>query len=171
MGHVLHAQRRGAASSMELQESIRDFCSTMARVAMAKAGNELRDLRRQALEKFHDLSRDVNVLSRLQLDSEVLERLTTNPASVSRPDEAPDFVFYTGCNVLKTPHIALLALIIDALGVTYRVMGGPTHCCGVLQLRAGDVEMSGRMQLSTIEKLSPHDPGQVISWCPTATSS
>ena len=31
----------------------------------------------------------------------------------------PDFVFYTGCNVLKTPHIALLALdIMDALGVS-----------------------------------------------------
>ena len=47
--------------------------------------------------------------------------------------------------MLKTPHIALLALdIMDVLGVTYRVMGGPTHCCGVMQLRAGDVEMSGR---------------------------
>ena len=46
---------------------------------------------------------------------------------VPRAAEAPDFVFYTGCNVLKTPHIALLALdIMDALGVTYQVMGGPT---------------------------------------------
>ncbi|MGA9816012.1 MAG: (Fe-S)-binding protein [Pseudolabrys sp.] len=144
------------------------FLLAMARVAMAKAGNELRDLRRQGVEKFHDLSRDVTVLSRLQLDSEVLERLGQKSASVSRPDEAPDFVFYTGCNVLKTPHIALLALdIMDALGVTYRVMGGPTHCCGVLQLRAGDVEMSGRMGSSTIEKLSRTKSGQVISWCPS----
>lgn len=144
------------------------FLLAMARVAMAKAGNELRDLRRQGVEKFHDLSRDVTVLSRLQLDSEVLERLGQKLASVSRPDEAPDFVFYTGCNVLKTPHIALLALdIMDALGVTYRVMGGPTHCCGVLQLRAGDVEMSGRMGSSTIEKLSRTKSGQVISWCPS----
>ena len=144
------------------------FLLAMARVAMAKAGNELRDLRRQGVGKFHDLSRDVTVLSRLQLDSEVLERLGQKSASVSRPDEAPDFVFYTGCNVLKTPHIALLALdIMDALGVTYRVMGGSTHCCGVLQLRAGDVEMSGRMGSSTIEKLSRTKSGQVISWCPS----
>src|ERR1019366_9032939 len=51
-------------------------------------------------------------------------------------------VFYTGCNVLKTPHMALLALdIMDALGVTYNVMGGPTHCCGVVQLRTGDTEV------------------------------
>ena len=55
-------------------------------------------------------------------------------ARPSKPGEQPDFVFYTGCNVLKTPHIALLALdIMDALGVTYKVMGGPTHCCGVIQ--------------------------------------
>ena len=85
-----------------------------------------------------------------------------------QPAEAPDFVFYTGCNVLKTPHIALLALdIMDALGITYQVMGGPSHCCGVMQLRPGDVEMSGRMGSNTIEKLSHSKSGQVISWCPS----
>jgi hypothetical protein len=70
--------------------------------------------------------------------------------------------------VLKTPHIALLALdIMDALGVTYQVMGGPSHCCGVLQLRSGDAEMSGRMSSSSMEKLSRSKSGQVISWCPS----
>jgi hypothetical protein len=77
-------------------------------------------------------------------------------------------VFYTGCNVLKTPHIALLALdIMDALGVTYQVMGGPSHCCGIMQLRTGDIEMSGRMGSNSIEKLSHSRSGQVISWCPS----
>ena len=77
-------------------------------------------------------------------------------------------MFYTGCNVLKTPHIALLALdIMDALGVTYQVMGGPTHCCGIHQLSAGDVEMSGRMGSNSIEKMSHSKSGQVISWCPS----
>src|SRR5262245_13908372 len=144
------------------------FLLAMARVAMEKAGNKPSDLRRRGVEKFRDLSRDVTVLSRLQLDDEALQRLGQKSASVSKPDEAPDFVFYTGCNVLKTPHIALLALdIMDALGVTYRVMGGPTHCCGILQLRAGDIEMSGRMGSSTMEKLSHTKSGQVISWCPS----
>src|SRR5205809_725319 len=83
---------------------------------------------------------DVTTLSRLQLEREALERLGQGAASQSTPDEAPDFVFYTGCNVLKTPHIALLALdIMDVLGISYRAMGGPSHCCGVMQLRAGDV--------------------------------
>jgi heterodisulfide reductase subunit D len=175
-GQGNETSRKWAASCMLSGECIKAcdygvnprFLLAMARVAMAKAENELPYLRRQGVEKFRDLSRDVTVLSRLQLDGEVLERLGQKSASVSRSDEVPDFVFYTGCNVLKTPHIALLALdIMDALGVTYRVMGGPTHCCGVMQLRAGDVEMSGRMGSSTTEKLSHTKSGQVISWCPS----
>jgi hypothetical protein len=55
----------------------------------------------------------------------------------------------------------------DALGVTYQVMGGPTHCCGIHQLSAGDVEMSGRMGSNSIEKMSHSKSGQVISWCPS----
>jgi hypothetical protein len=36
-----------------------------------------------------------------------------------------------------------------------------------VQLRPGDVEMSGRMGSSSIEKLSHSKSGQVISWCPS----
>ena len=144
------------------------FMLAMARVAMAKSQHELPERRRQGLTRFRDLSRDVTILSRLQLDGEVLERLGQKTASAAIPAEAPDFVFYTGCNVLKTPHIALLALdIMDALGVTYQVMGGPTHCCGIHQLTTGDVEMSGRMGSNSIEKMSHSKSGQVISWCPS----
>jgi len=82
----------------------------MTRVAMAKAKNALPDRRRQGVQEFRDLSQDVAVLSRLQLDNGVLERLGQKSASVSKLTAPPDFVFYTGCNVLKTPHIALLAL-------------------------------------------------------------
>ena len=108
------------------------FLLTMARLGMAKSGHELAERRRHGVEKYRDTSRGVAVLSRLQLDTDVLERLGQGPASASAPVEAPDFVFYTGCNVLKTPHIALLALdIMDALGISYQVMGGPSHCCGI----------------------------------------
>ena len=52
----------------------------------------------------------------------------------------------------------------DALGVTYKVMGGPTHCCGVIQLRTGDTEVSGRVATSSLDKLAEGKTG-VISWC------
>ncbi len=175
-GEGPEASRTWAASCMLSGDCIRAcdegvnprFLLAMARVAIAKSQNELPVRRRQGLERYRDLGRDVTVLSSLQLDTEVLERLGQKSASVATPAEAPDFVFYTGCNVLKTPHIALLALdIMDALGITYQVMGGPSHCCGVMQLRPGDVEMSGRMGTNSIDKLSHSKSGQVISWCPS----
>jgi hypothetical protein len=70
--------------------------------------------------------------------------------------------------VLKTPHIALIALdIMDALGITYDVMGGPTHCCGVVPMRTGDLTTSGRVAENTLDKLSQSKTGQVLSWCPS----
>ena len=170
------ASRKWAASCMLSGECIKAcddgvnprFLLAMARLGMAKADKAQPERRRHGVEKYREMGRDVTVLSRMQLDGEVLERLGQNSASVAKPAAAPDFVFYTGCNVLKTPHIALLALdIMDALGISYQVMGGPSHCCGVMQLRSGDVEMSGRMGASTIEKLSHSNSGQVISWCPS----
>jgi Fe-S oxidoreductase len=175
-GEGPEASRKWAASCMLSGECIKAcdygvnprFLLAMARVAVAKAENTLAERRREGVEKYRDMGRDVTVLSRLQLDDEVLERLGQKSASVTTSADAPDFVFYTGCNVLKTPHIALLALdIMDALGITYQVMGGPSHCCGVMQLRPGDVEMSGRLGANTIEKLSHSKSGQVISWCPS----
>src|SRR3984893_8111271 len=117
-GEGPEASRKWAASCMLSGECIKAcdygvnprFLLAMARLAVAKAENELPDRRRLGVERYRDLSRDVTVLSRLQLDGEVLERLGQKSASVSPAARGPDFVFYTGCNVLKTPHIALLAL-------------------------------------------------------------
>lgn len=150
------------------------FMLAMARAAMVKSKTEPSGLRRSGVQDFRTLSRDVSMLSRLQLTPELLERLGQRTAKKSDDspqmveDGDPDFVFYTGCNVLKTPHIALLCLdILDALGARYRVMGGPTHCCGILQLRAGDTETVGRVAASTADKLSHSKSGQVLSWCPS----
>lgn len=143
------------------------FLLSMARVALARSSSTPQEQRRRGVENFRKVNREVTTLSRLQLEQEMLARLGQGSAE-SHPSQPPDFIFYTGCNVLKTPHIALLCLdIMDALGVSYRVMGGPTHCCGVVQLRTGDVETSGRVAQNTIEKLSHSKSGEVISWCPS----
>jgi Fe-S oxidoreductase len=103
----------------------------------------------------------------MQASDDVLARLGQKVAAGSGSKAtAPDFVFYTGCNLLKTPHIALLALdIMDALGISYQVMGGPTHCCGVIQLRTGDTDVSANMAANTFGKLA--QSAQVLSWCPS----
>jgi Fe-S oxidoreductase len=143
----------------------------MARVAMAKKTNEPRARRKSGIENFRLVADGTNILARMQLSDDELTRLGQHVAerlesgSTVKDGERPDFVFYTGCNVLKTPHIALLALdIMDALGVTYKVMGGPTHCCGIIQARTGDTEVSGRMATNSLDKLAEGKTG-VISWC------
>jgi Fe-S oxidoreductase len=144
------------------------FLLAMARLAMVKKKHALPERRRNGVARYRGTSQDVAVLSQLQLEQAVLERLGQGSASVASPAEPADFVFYTGCNVLKTPHIALLALdIMDTLGISYRTMGGPSHCCGVMQMRTGDMEMSGRMGTASVDKLSRSRTGQVLSWCPS----
>jgi Fe-S oxidoreductase len=147
------------------------FLLAMARVAMVRQKDELPPRRRQGVTDFRKLSQDVTVISRMQLTGEMLERLgqrtdTNHRLGNTEGPETPDFVFYTGCNVLKTPHIALLALdIMDALGVTYRVMGGPSHCCSVVHFRTGDLEASGSFAENTLKKLASAKNGQVLAWC------
>ncbi len=142
------------------------FLLAMARLSMAKDKAEPRERRREGVDGFRKLNLDVTVQSRMQAEDDVLARLGQKVAAGSAGDAAPDFVFYTGCNLLKTPHIALLALdIMDALGVTYKVMGGPTHCCGVIQLRTGDTDVSANMAANTMGKLA--EASQVLSWCPS----
>ncbi len=148
----------------------------MARVALQRQAVELRQRRKAGVENFRLVADGANILSRLQLDDAELARLgqqvtaRLENGSTVAPGERPDFVFYTGCNVLKTPHMALTALdIMDALGVTYKVMGGPTHCCGVIQLRTGDTEVSGRVATSSLDgwpRARPASfPGAPVATC------
>jgi heterodisulfide reductase subunit D len=147
------------------------FMLAMARTAMARKATDTREQRRIGVENFRKVARDVTNISRIQLDDELLARLGQKagaPKNAGGEEMRPDFVFYTGCNVLKTPHIALLALdIMDAIGATYQTMGGPSHCCGVVQVRTGDVETSGRFAQATMDKLAAGKSGQVVSWCPS----
>jgi heterodisulfide reductase subunit D len=117
-------------------------------------------------QRFRGVSTGVRVLSQLQLTPDQLQRLGQRRGCVE--PENPDVLFYTGCNVLKTPHIVLLCLdILDALEITYVVRGGPSHCCGVFQLQTGDLEGFERMALRTIDKLAAPATTETLSWCPS----
>ena len=146
------------------------FLLYMARINMSHGKKDAAAERRTGFDAFRLVARDVPHIAKIQLDDALLARLGQGAkGKAARADGAkPDFVFYTGCNVLKTPHIALLALdLMDALGARYEVMGGPTHCCGIVQMRMGDVTTSGRVAENTIDKLAQSNTGQVISWCPS----
>jgi heterodisulfide reductase subunit D len=147
------------------------FMLNMARVKMAQHDNTPAEQRKGGVDGFRKVAREVQAISQMQLDDAVLTRLGQKPDTRPSTDVAPDFVFYTGCNVLKTPHIALLALdVMDRLGITYKVMGGPTHCCGVVQMRTGDVATSGRFSEATMDKLASGKTKEVLAWCPSCNT-
>jgi heterodisulfide reductase subunit D len=102
------------------------------------------EVRRGAQQYFNSMGRSTRTISRLQLAPEVLERLAPPLRAPGEYETTPDIVFYTGCNVIKTPHIALLVLeVLDALGVSYEVMGGTATCCGIQQFKRGDPKVAG----------------------------
>jgi len=142
------------------------FMVNMARIAsMAKKGEA--EVRRSAQQYFNAMSRSTRTISRLQLPPEVLERIAP-PLRAADEYETPDIVFYTGCNVIKTPHIALLVLeVLDRLGVTYEVMGGTAACCGIQQFKRGDMKVAGRVGFNTIDRLARPGASKVLSWCPS----
>lgn len=144
------------------------FMVNMARIAVKeRMGDEA--VRHAAKSYFNTMNRSTRMISRLLLPPEVHARL--NPPLL--PDaayaaEPPDIVFYAGCNVIKTPHIALLVLeVLDALDVRYEVMGGASTCCGIQHFKQGDAKIAGRIGFSTIERLGRPGAARVISWCPS----
>ncbi len=141
------------------------FMLALARVAMQKRATT-EEQHQKGSAAFSSMGRGVRVLSRMQLAPEILKRFHGEGAQGG----PPQVVFYTGCNVLKTPHIVLLCLdILDALGVSYQVMGGPGDCCGVLQFRSGDLEASGRIAYRTTDRFAATGAHKVLAWCPTCT--
>jgi heterodisulfide reductase subunit D len=146
------------------------FLLAMARVAMIKSAKDPAARRSESIAAFRKHQHTVSVMSRLQLDADQLARLGQYARGAARPadDREPDFIFYTGCNVLKNPHIPLLALdIMDAIGISYRVLGGPSHCCGSVHLHAADTETMGRVANYAIEDMARSTSKQVIAWCPS----
>jgi heterodisulfide reductase subunit D len=143
------------------------FMVNMARIASMNLRKDEAEVRRGAQQYFNSMGRSTRIISRLQLPPEVLERLAP-PLRASGEYDTPDIVFYTGCNVIKTPHIALLVLeVLDRLGVSYEVMGGTATCCGIQQFKRGDPKVAGRLGFNTIERLARPGASKVVSWCPS----
>ena len=139
------------------------FMLTLARLAVAR--RKTADAQRNTgATAFRKMSKSVRVLSRMQLPPDVLARFGDEETD----DRPADVVFYTGCNLRRTPHIALLCFdIMDRLGIDYKVMGGPQMCCGIIQLRSGDLTVSENVSYRTSDRFAAARPNHVLAWCPT----
>ena len=107
--------------------------------------------------KLVDLSRQ------MQLGSHEPRWFTRRPPT----DARAELVFYMGCNIMRTPHIALTVMdLLDRLGVDYATVGGGANCCGIKQFRVG-LAAAETVSRNTIDNFASLQPQEVVSWCPT----
>ena len=107
--------------------------------------------------KLVDLSRQ------LQLGPREPRWFTRRPPA----DARAEIVFYMGCNIMRTPHIALTVMdLLDRLGADYATVGGGANCCGIKQFRVG-LAAAETVSRNTIDNFASLKPVEVVSWCPT----
>jgi len=120
-----------------------------------------------AANRFRHMAQAVRLLASMQLPSETLKKILA-PAE----RRTADVLFYTGCNVLRTPHIVLNVMdILDALALDFDVVGGTAHCCGVYQFQEADLPTYERMGHRTFQRFGQSGASKVLTWCPTCTKN
>ena len=140
---------------------------TIAKLKSLQASRPMTEGAANAASRFRHMAQAVRLLASMQLPSETLKRIL-----VPAERRTADVLFYTGCNVLRTPHIVLNVMdILDALDLDFDVVGGAAHCCGVYQFQEADLPTYERMGHRTFQRFGQSGASKVLTWCPTCTKN
>jgi heterodisulfide reductase subunit D len=140
---------------------------TIAKLKSLQASRPVTEGATNAAGRFRHMAQAVRLLASMQLPSETLKRILA-PAE----RRTADVLFYTGCNVLRTPHIVLNVMdILDTLELDFDVVGGTAHCCGVYQFQEADLPTYERMGHRTFQRFGQSGASKVLTWCPTCTKN
>ncbi|MBU8872448.1 (Fe-S)-binding protein [Reyranella sp. MMS21-HV4-11] len=140
---------------------------TIAKMKSLQATRPVQEGAANAAGRFRHMAQAVRLLASMQLPSETLKKILA-PAE----RRTADVLFYTGCNVLRTPHIVLNVMdILDALELDFDVVGGTAHCCGVYQFQEADLATYERMGHRTFQRFGQSGASKVLTWCPTCTKN
>jgi len=140
---------------------------TIAKMKALEATRPRTEGATNAANRFRHMAQAVRLLASMQLPSDTLQRILA-PAE----RRTSDVLFYTGCNVLRTPHIVLNVMdILDALELDFDVVGGTAHCCGVYQFQEADLPTYERMGHRTFQRFGQSGASKVLTWCPTCTKN
>ena len=140
---------------------------TIAKMKSLQAARPVQEGAANAAGRFRHMAQAVRLLASMQLPSETLKKILA-PAE----RRTADVLFYTGCNVLRTPHIVLNVMdILDALELDFDVVGGTAHCCGVYQFQEADLPTYERVGHRTFQRFGQSGASKVLTWCPTCTKN
>jgi heterodisulfide reductase subunit D len=120
--------------------------------------------RRAAQDHFKALRDAIQLMLKVQLMPADIQRLLPGP--IHQRQRPADVVFYFGCNILRTPDIALTVLdVLDRLDVDYEVLGGTGNCCGITFMRAGEADIAHAQASQTLHNMAAFQPREILSWC------
>ncbi len=140
---------------------------TIAKMKSLEAARPREEGAANAANRFRHMAQAVRLLASMQLPSETLKKILA-PAE----KRTAEVLFYTGCNVLRTPHIVLNVMdILDAMELDFDVVGGTAHCCGVYQFQEADLPTYERMGHRTFQRFGQSGAARVLTWCPTCTKN
>jgi Fe-S oxidoreductase len=141
---------------------------TLARLALhqQQTASELQTAHQAARDSFKTMGEAIRLLLGVQLPPEEIQRLL--PGAITQRQRPAEVVFYFGCNILKTPDIALTVLdVLDRLQVDYEVLGGTGNCCGITFMRAGEPSTAHAQAAQTMHNMAAFTPQEVLTWCPS----
>ncbi len=140
---------------------------TIAKMKTVEATRPLEASAGAAASRFRHMAQAVRLLASMQLPSDTLKKILA-PAE----KRTADVIFYTGCNVLRTPHIVLNVMdILDGMRLDFDVVGGTAHCCGVYQFQEADLPTYEKIGHRTFNRLGQSGASQILTWCPTCTKN
>ncbi|MCX6000069.1 MAG: (Fe-S)-binding protein, partial [Chloroflexi bacterium] len=103
-----------------------------------------------------------SVFSALQMkpsDHRWFSRFPPNPEPV-------DVVFFTGCNVVATPHTVLDIMgILDAMKINYVTVAGGDICCGSGPMSWGDLEKAETIGREFVTGIASFRPKTAVFFC------
>ena len=138
----------------------------MLSITLSKIRKEQTVSKENPLNGFYRrMSQIIKLAAGMQMTPEEYKRIT---GMTGNPENA-EFIFYIGCNVIRTPVIVFTAMdILDQLGIEYAMLGGNANCCGIIHLKwHGDANAAGKMNSNTVDKMAALNPKKVLHWCPT----
>lgn len=88
------------------------------------------------------------------------------PSEYEGDPDAVDAVVHMGCHSIKTPVIIDATLdVVESLGYTSVGLGGFGNCCGIMDLKRGDVEAAQRADDNRFANIDAFDPQLAIAEC------
>lgn len=102
-----------------------------------------------------------------------LLRRHDNPQFIRSPDEEADVepdeidvVVHMGCHSIATPHIIDATMdVVESLGYNAVAIGGFNNCCGMMDLKSGDVNRGRQVDANRFDNISHFSPTYAVMEC------